>query len=253
MNDTPSLGQDWAEWKGLTFLDGTYTASVWGSRNLDLALQGEVQQYKLASGGANVDFLYGAGSTVIEPYAFISSSQNCYACHNDLLFHGGGRSGFDTCLLCHGISGAEDWAQYNPPSGSNPPAPDNGVTVSFRTLLHKIHRGSELANASTYTVYGNGASANTYADVVFPSMPNGVKNCTACHGTANAWTQPSPRTHPEQTEPTRAWKAVCNSCHDSDSVTAHIDVQTSGSGVESCDVCHAPSGEWSVQRMHKSY
>jgi OmcA/MtrC family decaheme c-type cytochrome len=253
MNDTPDLGQDWAEWCGLPYLDGTYTASVWGQRNLNLALYGEVQQYRLASTGANVDFLYGAGSTTIEPYAFISSSQNCYACHDQLLFHGGGRSGFDTCLLCHGVSGGEDWAQYNPPSGSNATAPDNGVTVSFRTMLHKIHRGADLANASTYTVYGNGASPSKYDEVEFPSLPQGVRNCTVCHGSATAWMEPSPRTHPMQTIPTRAWRAECNACHDSASATAHIDVMTSPSGVESCEVCHGPDGQWAVQRMHKSY
>jgi hypothetical protein len=65
--------------------------------------------------------------------------------------------------------------------------------------------------------------------------------------------EPSARTHPQQTVPTRAWRAECNACHDSASATAHIDAQTSPSGVESCEVCHSPGGEWSVQRMHKSY
>jgi OmcA/MtrC family decaheme c-type cytochrome len=252
INDSATLGQDWGEWNGLAFLDGTYTASIWGQRNLNVALYGEVQQYRLASVGANADFLYGASSTAIEPYAQISSGQTCYSCHDQLLFHGGGRAGFDTCVLCHGLSGGEDWAQYNPPSGTNTTAPSNGVTVSFRTMLHKIHRGSELANASTYTVYGNGSSPSTYGEVEFPVMPSGVKTCTACHGTANTWMDPSPRTHPSQTMPTRAWKAECNSCHDSDAATAHINSQTSG-GLEACGVCHGTSGEWSVQRMHKPY
>lgn len=251
-NESPALGQDWGEWKGLTFEDGTYTASVWGARSIFLGLFGEVQTYQAASTGANVDFLYGATATTIEPYGFISSSENCYACHSEMLFHGGGRSGFDTCLLCHGVAGAEDWAQYNPPT-TNPTAPYNGVTINYRTMLHKIHRGSDLANASTYTVYGNGASTNTYGEVEFPAMPNGVKNCTKCHGTANAWMQPSDRTHStEQSVPTRSWRAVCNACHDSDAVTAHIDAQTAPSGYESCEICHGPGQEWSVEIVHKS-
>src|SRR6185369_4524151 len=156
---------------------------------------------------------------------------------------------------CHGISGSEDWAQYNPPSGSNPVAADNGVTISFRTMLHKIHRGADLAHASTYTVYGNGASSNTYATVEFPVMPSGVQQCTKCHGTATAWMEPSPRTHSGnvQTVPTRAWRAECNACHDGDPQTAHIDAMTAPSGVESCEVCHGLDGEWSVERMHKVY
>jgi OmcA/MtrC family decaheme c-type cytochrome len=252
-NDSPSLGQDWGEWKGLSFEDGTYTASIWGARSIFLGLFGEVQTYQAASTGANVDFLYGATATTIEPYAFISSSATCYACHSQMLFHGGGRSGVDTCLLCHGVAGAEDWPQYNPPT-TNPVPPNNGVTINFRTMLHKIHRGKELANASTYTVYGNQASANTYGEVLFPAMPNGVQNCRMCHGTSDAWMGPSPREHSgtEQTVPTRSWRAVCNACHDSDAATAHIDAQTAPSGYESCEVCHGADGQWSVELMHKT-
>jgi hypothetical protein len=257
-NDSSALGQDWGKWNGLSLEEGTYTASVWGAKNINLESGGtpptEVQQYRAASTGANVDFLYGATATTIEPYDFISSSATCYACHSEMLFHGGGRSGVDTCLLCHGVAGGEDWPQYNPPSGSNPTAPNNGVTINFRTMLHKIHRGAELANASTYTVYGNGASANTYGEVEFPAMPNGVQNCRMCHGTSNAWMAPSPREHSgtEQTVPTRSWRAVCNACHDSDAATAHIDTQTAPSGFESCEVCHGPGGEWNVELMHKT-
>ncbi|MFN0008675.1 MAG: multiheme c-type cytochrome [Planctomycetota bacterium] len=249
-NDSPVLGQDWGEWTGIPFADGTYTLSIWGVKNLNVPLAGEFQQYRAASTGINLDFLFGSSSE-IEPYGFISSSENCYACHNKMLFHGGGRSGFDNCLLCHGVAGAEDWAQYNPPS-TNPAAPNNGVTINFRTMLHKIHRGEELANASSYIVYGNGASQNPYAEVAFPAMPSGVKNCVMCHGTANAWMAPSDRDHPAgQTSPAREWRAVCNACHDSDAATAHIDSQTAPSGSEACEICHGDGQEWSVELMHK--
>jgi len=252
-NDSPSLGQDWGEWSGLPFEDGTYTVSIWGAKNMNLQVNGEFQSYRAASTGINLDFLFGSTATEIEPYGFISSSENCYACHNKMLFHGGGRSGFDNCLMCHGVAGSEDWAQYNPPSGSNPAAPNNGVTINFRTMLHKIHRGADLANASTYTVYGNGASTHLYSAVEFPAMPNGVKNCTMCHGTANAWMEPSDRDyHLEPTTPAREWRAVCNACHDSEAASAHIDAQSSPSGYESCEICHGPGQEWSVEIMHKS-
>ena len=81
-----------------------------------------------------------------------------------------------------------------------------GVTVNFRTMLHKIHMGEELTNASTYTVVGFGSAAypnnftpQNYGEVVFPALPSGVENCTKCHGAANtAWHQPSDRNHPTE-------------------------------------------------------
>jgi OmcA/MtrC family decaheme c-type cytochrome len=128
-------------------------------------------------------------------------------------------------------------------------------------MLHKIHRGEELANASTYTLVGFGGAAwpnnfgaNTYAEVVFPALPGGTANCAKCHGDTNtAWIEPSDRNHPTvETLPVRSWRAVCGACHDSDAATAHIEAQTAG-GAESCTVCHGPGRDWSVQVMHKTY
>jgi OmcA/MtrC family decaheme c-type cytochrome len=132
-----------------------------------------------------------------------------------------------------------------------------GVTVDFRTMLHKIHMGEDLANASTYEVVGfgpppDGFGVSTFEEVVFPSMPGGVENCEKCHGIDNdTWEEPKPRTHPtDQVLPTRVWRSVCNSCHDSDAATAHIDTATSAGGVESCEVCHGPDGEFDVATAH---
>jgi hypothetical protein len=122
--------------------------------------------------------------------------------------------------------------------------------------------GEELADASTYDVVGFGSSAypnnftaHNYGEIVFPALPGGVSNCTVCHGAGNeAWFEPSDRNHPtDQTAPVRRWAAVCGACHDSTDALAHIDVQTSASGQESCGVCHGEDAEWNVERMHKTY
>jgi len=118
-------------------------------------------------------------------------------------------------------------------------------------MLHKIHRGEDLANASTYVVLGNSSSVNTYEEVVFPAMPSGTMECTKCHGTADNWKSPGNRQHPAQTPPTREWAAACGACHDSTAAAGHIDVMTSPSGVESCEVCHGTDAEFAVEIMHK--
>jgi cytochrome c553 len=86
-------------------------------------------------------------------------------------------------------------------------------------------------------------------------MPGGVSNCAKCHGDTNdSWKEPVPRDHPtEQGTPTARWALTCGACHDGTDVQAHIQVQTSPTGAESCAVCHGLGAEWSVERMHKVY
>ena len=211
-NSTAAMGQDHGNWGGLPYLSGTYTADIWFARNLDVALYNELQTYRSTSTAGTKDFLYGTATT-IEPRAVIASNANCYACHDDVLFHGGGRRGVDACLTCHGIA-----------AGSTSLLPTGGIAFEFRNLLHEIHEG------------------------VFPPMPGGVKQCVRCHGN-DAWTQPTPRSHPSATVPVRIWEVPCASCHTSVAAQAHFDINTPG-GTESCDVCHGPGKPLDVVRVH---
>lgn len=257
LNDGPDLGEESGEWAGKPLVDGTYTLGIWTARSLTLNLLGETNGYRSTAEAESVDFLVGSADAV-EPYALISSGTNCFNCHQELAFHGFGRRGFESCVLCHGSAGAEDRPQY---VAANAPATD-GLTISFRTMLHKIHMGKELANASSYLVngfgsgsYPNNYTAHSYGEVGFPAMPGGVQNCDKCHGDTNeAWHEPAARAHPtDQGAPIQRWAMVCGACHDSTDSIAHIEVQTSSSGAESCGVCHGESGEWSVERVHKPY
>jgi hypothetical protein len=254
INGSPDLGEESGEWTGKSLVDGTYSLVLYGTRSLTLTLYGESNSYSGASQSEGFEFLVGSADE-IEPYELVSSGENCYACHQDLYFHGGGRRGFDVCISCHGTAGAEDRPQY---VAGNAPA-TTGEPVSFRTMLHKIHMGEELANASSYTVVGFGGSPypnnytpHTYEEVVFPALPGGVMQCAKCHGSSDAWQEPSLREHPtEQGAPVRSWDATCGACHDSDSSQAHIDIMTSAAGQESCETCHSLDDELNVPVMHK--
>lgn len=257
INDTPTIDETNGKWTGKPIVDGTYSVGIWTSRTLTLSLYGESNSYRSASDAALADFQVGA-ATVAHPYDFISSGQNCYNCHQDLAFHGFGRRGFEACVLCHGTAGIEDRPQYVAP---NAPA-TAGNTANFRTLLHKIHMGEELANASTYEFvgFGSGSYPNNFGvsgfgEIRFPTMPGGARNCEICHGAGNtAFHEPSDRAHPtDQGSPVKRWLAVCGACHDGSDAQAHITVQTTSGGAESCGVCHGEDGEWSVERVHKSY
>jgi len=257
LNASPDLGEASGEWAGKSLVDGTYTLSLWSARSLSLSLFGENNSYRSTSDAQNLDFLVG-NAGVVEPYALISSGTNCFNCHQELAFHGFGRRGFESCVMCHGTAGSEDRPRY---VAGNAPA-TTGVTINFRTMLHKIHMGEDLANASTYSVVGFGSTAypdnfgvSHFGEIVFPALPGGVRNCQKCHGESNeAWHEPSDRNHPsEQGSPVRRWMAVCGACHDSTDAQAHIAVQTDVLGNESCGVCHGEGREWSVERMHRAY
>ncbi len=250
-NDSDTLGPEWGEWVGRPYVDGTCVVSLWFSQNLQVALQGEVQTYRSTSNAVDFNFLYGATATEVMPHEIISSTANCNACHNDTQFHGGGRRGVESCLLCHSVSGGEDKAQYDTTSAP----PSTGVTIDFRTMLHKIHRGAELANASTYQVIGFGGAASMYDEVEFPAFPGGTMNCTKCHGTENTlWQGPADRDYPGvggQTPEVHEWASVCSACHDDDLTTVHIETQTTLSGAEACALCHGEGKEVAVELVHK--
>jgi len=120
-------------------------------------------------------------------------------------------------------------------------------------MLHKIHMGEELANASQYFVAGNQGASSNYAEVVFPTMPGGVRNCFMCHGAeTEGWQEPGNRDYPTGQTPTvHEWASTCGACHAEDDAVAHIDAMTAPSGAESCALCHGIDKEFSVEVMHK--
>ena len=253
-NDSTAIGQEQGDWQGLPYQSGTYTADVWFSKRIEYAPQNELLSYQSTSNAGTKDFLFGTADTIV-PRSIISSQENanCYTCHNDLIFHGGGRRGLNACLTCHGMSGNEDLPRWNTPTSAStglPTALTTGVAIEFRQMLHKIHNGSELFYKDTYTVVGNGGNSSMYGEVEFPAMPGRVKQCVRCHGN-DAWKAPADRSHAFATVPVRIWGDVCGSCHDSPTAAAHIASNTTaGTGFEACAVCHGSGKIADVAVVH---
>jgi hypothetical protein len=254
LNDSPDLDESWGDWTGKDLVDGTYSIGIWGRRLVDLTLFDETNSYRDASPPETFDIL-GKEATELEPAEFISSGDNCNKCHVDVLFHGGGRRNFDTCVQCH-TSGSEDRPRYV--AGNAPETP--GATVEMMHMIHSIHMGEELYDPESYVLVGfggaqypNNFTPHTYEEVIFPTLDGGPMVCRACHGEDNtAWTDPSNRDYPDgDGSPVRNWRAACGSCHNSPSTMAHINTQTDASGAEACAVCHGPGKELSVETMHK--
>jgi hypothetical protein len=255
LNASPDVTEAWGKWTGKSIVPGTYRLGMWSDYDLVLDLHGESNDYPITSPAGMFDFLV-EDATTLEPYDLIDTVQNCYACHDDIYFHGGHRRGVDACVQCHGVAGGEDRPQYRAPGAGETTA----TMIKFREMVHKIHRGADLDKADTYTVNGYGwggaypfnFTPHTYEKVVFPTFPGGVKHCEKCHGTSESWQAPRDFAHPtESLMPSRSWKASCGSCHDDDAAQAHIDAQTAPTGAESCAICHDDDSEIDTENVHK--
>jgi hypothetical protein len=222
LNDSPARGEDWGDWTGLSVIDGTYILDLHGGRSFSTSPAGEATSYTEGGLSAVAELLFGSATT-IETVERVVGAAACNACHDEISAHGGNRRGFQACIQCHGAAGTEHTQAYQEQAPLSSPA----ISVEFRNSLHSAH-----------------------ADV-FPSLPGGVQNCTACHGEGNtAWFEVAERVHPEQSVPTRAYYIACSSCHDSSAAVAHMEVNTSPSGAESCALCHGPDGQYPIERSH---
>ncbi len=247
--DSPNLSSDdietWGAWKNKSVVSGTYLVGVWSAMTEALLLNNEVTSFTEAT--PPQDFMVKVGSAAsLTNYDKIESSisedsklvagQTCNACHNTIRFHGGGRRDFETCIMCHGTAGMQAGVT-NVPSEN----------VNFRLFLHEFHRPDFWPQPTFVSDTGEEGEPE-----VFPAMPGGAATCTKCHGEATAWQVPVSRDHPtEQGAPTRVYRASCEGCHESSAAEAHIDIQTSEEGVESCSVCHGDGAEFDVKLVHK--
>jgi hypothetical protein len=255
-NGSPDVDETSGKWAGKSLVDGTYrlALSAWFNKP-NFGLGGQ-HVYTISSPPVVRDFTVGSASA-LSPYAAIASGEACQACHQELFFHGGRFRGFDNCIVCHAASGAEDRARY---AAANAP-PTTGVTIDFRSLLHSIHRGSQLAHAGTFAAVDAGTAAypdnyttESFAHIAFPADPGRTEQCAKCHGSENtAWKTPAQRDHPtEQVSVSRPWKDACAACHDDASTAAHIATLTASSGAESCNVCHGVGALTSVELFHEA-
>ena len=192
----------------------------------------------------------------------------CNGCHFSLSAHGGSRNDPRYCVMCHNTALQNNRVTLL--QGSSVLA----FTLDFRSMIHKIHMGENLANG-----YAIGTS-----DFSGVRYPRAIDDCNACHTSQN-WTlpmansiayapsqqslytcadpnpvagtpcsvQPGATTPPPSTpQPLQPQTSVCTSCHDATYTLAHAQVNTTLLGVESCATCHGPGMDWDVVKVHGS-
>lgn len=184
-----------------------------------------------------------------DPRRQVVDRELCNACHDDLALHGTIRKNTEYCVMCHNPLGTDE-AQR--PAEDLPPE-----TIHLKVLLHRIHTGEELQDSQPYIVYGFGGSAHDYSEVVFPGNR---ADCQTCH-IEGSYTLPLPADAEPTTIVTEAGQEVssslpivsaCTSCHDTQAAKGHSELQTTSSGIETCQVCHGQNREFDVAEIHEN-
>ena len=154
---------------------------------------------------------------------------NCSDCHATERMHGSYPFDPNFCKACHDYNipdpaGVYDgWGDTNYGFGAAP----------INRRVHRVHFGKYL----------NTTVPHDFSDIVFPQD---VRNCNKCHSEVDTYKK----------EPTRL---SCFSCHDSDAAVAHGTIMTidptpaqpwSGDEVESCETCHGPGRDFSIEKSH---
>lgn len=224
-----------------TSATGTWTIGIEGTKTYTLN-PGTVLQMTQNQGGVNKLVWFSVDGSPVQPRRSVVALQNCNSCHSSLSAHGGNRNQIEMCVLCHNPNATDSPAR---PAANNPPQ-----AIDFRTMVHKIHTGTQLT--SDYTIYGYGGSVNNFNNVTFPGDR---RDCEKCHvNGSEELPLPSsllpvvtPRDYLTITLPATA---ACLACHTDKSAAAHAATNTATTFGESCDVCHGPGAQFSVDQVH---
>lgn len=206
-------------------------------------------------------------------YAPLVELARCDRCHGELRAHGNLRRNPDYCVLCHAAD-ATDWAQRpkGPDGNTDLAATIDGIeerSIRLPRLIHRIHTGDDLVLTRPFIVYGFGSSANRFDDVRFPGNR---ADCTTCHlpdrfiieaiptsalpTTANESATILHKATPvhQPGEPvTPVIQSTCLACHDTAAAMAHATLETTGTGLEACSVCHGEQREEAVRTVHLAH
>jgi OmcA/MtrC family decaheme c-type cytochrome len=220
---------------------GSYAVGIEGYKNT-IINPGTVKSATVRDVGFNQVLYFPVGTAATAtPRRKVVSQATCTTCHNKLMLHGGIRQNVEYCVVCHNPTVTDSAMRLNN---------DTPESINFKTMIHKIHTGSELT--TNFTVMGHGNSVNNYNDLGYVGDR---RNCTACHlaGTTNLpladglITQVAPRDYINPLQPTAG---ACLSCHTTKAAAAHAAINTSPTLGESCEACHGVNSDASVSKVH---
>ncbi len=220
---------------------GTFAVGIEGYRAVTLLAGTRKEIPNVRDAGINKVFYFAATGSTPTPRRAVVAQAKCDSCHAFLELHGSNRNQVEQCLICHN---ANETDTARRPADKQPPE-----SVHFKTMIHKIHTGEELA--SEFTVYGFGNTPHNYNEVRFPGDR---RNCSACHVNNSEQLPLKEGVLPSQSprdliHPKEPITAACLSCHTSRPAASHALTNTSRLG-EACEACHGPNADFSINRVH---
>jgi OmcA/MtrC family decaheme c-type cytochrome len=220
---------------------GTFAVGIEGYRAITLLPGTRKEMPNVRDAGLNKVFYYAVTDPTAAPRRTVVTQAKCASCHEFLELHGSNRNQVEHCLLCHN---ANETDTARRPADQQPPA-----DIHFKTMIHKIHTGEELT--ADYTVYGFGNVPHNYNEVRYPGDR---RDCGQCH-VNNSEQLPLregllPTVAPRDLiNPMQPVTAACLSCHTTRPAASHALLNTSVLG-EACAVCHGPTSQFSINRVH---
>jgi OmcA/MtrC family decaheme c-type cytochrome len=220
-------------------------------------------------GGQNVSgrtIVVGIGENAPQPRRVIADIESCDTCHEKLGFHSNSsrRGSVDYCASCHN----PEMSSSNIFAGVLPSGTYEGYSVqqlpnNLKDMIHGIHAGKPVGASAireipfnfirgSFSGGGGGAGPHVFEKVGYPAA---LADCNTCHvpGTSSLpirsgalWTVvdalPALGATRAEYAPEMAVRmgptgATCYGCHNTSTVKAHIDLNTTGTG-EACAVCH---------------
>ncbi|MBW7881399.1 MAG: OmcA/MtrC family decaheme c-type cytochrome [Caldilineaceae bacterium] len=221
---------------------GTYAVSLEGYTTEKLSRVRE----PVRVAGFNPVVYAAAGGGDAETRRQVVGLEQCSSCHDQLAAHGGVRQNVEYCVLCHNPTATDE--AVRPPDAMPP------TSVTFDVLIHSIHLGDDRT-VKPYIVYGFEGSVNDFTDLRFPGN---LADCTSCHVADTYWLPLAEEVQPvvitQEGRPISTImpeQAACAACHDSRAVAGHAELQTTDSGIETCEVCHGAGSEFSLDAVHQ--
>ncbi len=147
---------------------GSYTVGVEGYRSVTLQPGTTSEIANVRDVGFNKVVAFAVTDQAAVPRRLVVSQDNCNSCHGGLALHGTIRQNVQYCVLCH-----------NPNADDSPFRPQDQLpteSIHFKTMIHKIHTGEDLAR--DFTIIGFRGTVVNYNDVTFPGDR---RDCEKCH------------------------------------------------------------------------
>ncbi len=208
---------------------GSFTIGLEGRRDVVL-MKGTVKEQTVRDIGKNVQVAFSVDGSPVTARRTVVATEKCNSCHYNIGLHGGNRNVTTQCVLCH-----------NPNQTDTQKPPE---AIDFRTMVHKIHTGKNLAN--TYQI------GNTSFNKV--GYPGDRRDCSQCHVNGseqlplkdNLMNVTTPRGYTPTVPPITA---ACQGCHDDKATAAHAYSNTNMIG-EACSTCHGPAADYAIDKVH---